>query len=158
MKNNLKNLLLASVLLAIVLVPVWSTAQGIDDELKALQAATEADDHYAKPDPVRDALGKAWNAQDPAQLAEAAGMFQEVQKKGEFKIEALSVDDVLNVALKLAVDKRDAKAIDVIGKIATEIQDKALSDKVAASKKLAGESRNLGAPLTVNVLSMDTVS
>ncbi|MDR0327906.1 MAG: hypothetical protein LBI05_06385 [Planctomycetaceae bacterium] len=102
---------------------------------------------------VKGSLGNAWNTQDPARLLEAAQMFQGTQQTSNVKIEGLSVDNVLEKALQLALDKRDTKTIDAIGKIAEENQNQSLVAKVANSKKLAGESRSLAAPLMIDVFS-----
>jgi len=111
--------------------------------------AGEQDGHYAQfdsIDPVKDALGTAWNAQDPAKLVEASGMFKEALKKDDFKIEALSVENVLHMALKLAVYKQDMKTVDAIEKIAEEDHNKSLeeeNDIVEVLDKLGDDSRQL---------------
>jgi hypothetical protein len=96
-------------------------------------------------------IGRAWETLDAdlltdcaLQLAEGERILMRNHKAG------ISSKELLALAVKVAADKRDAKALDRLASIADHTKNTTVTEQVASAKKLAGQSRKIDPAASVS--------
>jgi hypothetical protein len=87
-------------------------------------------------------LSKAWQAMDPSLMTDAALQLAQGERAQRRPHKAFSSDQVLNLAAKMALEKRDKAALERLAKAAKRTGNKDLAARVEAGLKLAGEGRD----------------
>jgi hypothetical protein len=99
-------------------------------------------------------LSKAWQEMDPDLMIDAALQLAEGERVLQRSHKALSSGQLLNLALKIAGEKKDKPALERLTKVAERTGNRDLAGPVAPGIKLAGQSRAADAALQVSVVDM----
>lgn len=100
-------------------------------------------------------LGQAWDSLDPALLTDCALQLAEGERILLRSHKAISSQQVLELATKIAAEKNDKAALDRLTSVAAATKNTAVGEQIAAAKKLAGVSRKVEAAPTVPATDTD---
>ncbi len=99
-------------------------------------------------------LAKAWNQLDPALITDVAMQLAEGERVLLRSHKAITSDELIKLAVKIAADKCDQNTLERLRKYYEQRGDKAMSESLATSCKLAGESRAVDPNQLVSVNEM----
>ena len=154
MKKNLKNLLLASVMFAVVLVPALSKAQEVSTEEADFALSLDVTDPMFNRYVDFNLLGWAWTEQDPVLLTDCALELAEAERILHRNLKTVKSGDLLKKAIMLASDQRNTETLDRIARYATATKQNDLLAEVTSAQRLAGEERAILPVFAVNLISM----
>jgi hypothetical protein len=155
MKTNLKNLLLASAILAVTFVPALCPAQDTQRETGAdILFAEDVNDPMFNRYVDFDMIGWAWSQQDPVLLTDCALELAEAERVLLRKLKTVNSDELLKKAIALASDQREVDTLDRIATYATAVKKNDLLAAAISAKRLAGEERSVAPVLAVNLITM----
>lgn len=86
-------------------------------------------------------LGTAWECLDPSGIADAALQFAEGERVLHRSHKAIKSADLFQLAIKMAVDRRDTSTLDRLLKYAQKAGDTAMVQAIVTAQKLAGATR-----------------
>ncbi|QDU28304.1 hypothetical protein ETAA8_34040 [Anatilimnocola aggregata] len=94
-------------------------------------------------------LGQAWETLDAVLLTDCALQLAEGERVLMRSHKAISSQQVLDLAAKIAADKRDTATLDRLANVAQVTKNTAASEQIAAARKLASASRSVNPALSV---------
>lgn len=162
MFKNVNYTALAAVAL-IVSVPFLldSTAQDARAPVAATTVAAAAPAAPSSPapdfnDPAFDRyvdlllLGQAWDTLDPVLLTDCAMQLAEGERILMRSHKAVSSTQLMDLAAKVAADKRDTATLDRLAKVYTSTKNNAALEQINTAKKLASASRKVDPAMSVS--------
>ena len=100
-----------------------------------------------------DAIGDAWDAQDPAMLTDRALELAEGERILFRSLRKITSETLFEKAIALATDQKDVETLDRIAKYAAAAKKDALANAATTAKRLAGAERSIMPAMMVNLLS-----
>lgn len=94
-------------------------------------------------------LGQAWEQLDASLLTDCALQLAEGERILMRSHKAITAQQVLELATKIAAEKNDKSTLDRLANVAAATKNTAAAEQIAAAKKLAGVSRKVEAAPTV---------
>ncbi|QDU28303.1 hypothetical protein ETAA8_34030 [Anatilimnocola aggregata] len=99
-------------------------------------------------------VGRAWDKLDAALLADCALQLAEGERVLHRTHHAITAEQLLALATKIAADKRDLATLERLAKACEAAKNTAALEKITFARKLAGQSR--GAEPAASVSALDT--
>ncbi|QDU28305.1 hypothetical protein ETAA8_34050 [Anatilimnocola aggregata] len=95
-------------------------------------------------------IGQAWDTLDPVLLTDCAMQLAEGERILMRSHKAVSSKQLLELAAKVAADKRDTATLDRLANVCGATKNTATLEQVAAARKLAGSSRKVDPAMSVS--------
>ena len=95
-------------------------------------------------------LGQAWDTLDPVLLTDCALQLAEGERILMRSHKAIASSEVIELATKIAAEKRDSATLDRLAKVLTARNDTPALEKVTSARKLASASRKSEPALSVS--------
>lgn len=95
-------------------------------------------------------LGQAWDTLDPVLLTDCAMQLAEGERILMRSHKAVSSTQLLDLAAKVAADKRDTATLDRLAKVHSASKNSGALEQINAAKKLAGASRKVDPAMSVS--------
>ncbi len=97
-------------------------------------------------------LGKAWNELDPALITDCALQLAEGERILMRSHKAVSSKQLLELAAKVAADKRDTATLDRLATVCNATKNTATLEQVTSARKLAGATRKVDPAMSVSAV------
>lgn len=138
--------------------PVEEFTSDLVDELSTISST---DDSSEIPEELRDVsfdryidlllLGEAWERLNPALMADVALQLAEGERVLLRKHKAFSAMELLNITVKIAIDRHDRETLERLQKYFEKVGDVAMVASLKATQKLAGETREIDPAFLISV-------